>query len=175
MTQNLQALSGGRFCLGLGAGWDQPEFEAMNIPFDSPGHRSDQFEAALRACRAPWPRLARDPGTSQPLLLVGGEGEQRTLPAAAAHADVVNWQVGISEFARKSHVLARLCEAAGRDRGALYGTAATIEATIEEYTGAGCGDFMVFCNSAPASECLDQLLSIRAVQRAVAVAVPQTA
>lgn len=203
MAQNLQALSGGRFCLGLGAGWDRPEFDALNIPFGSPGQRSDQLEAALRACRAAWRASAREPGSSRSLVLVGGEGEKGTLPAAAAHADVVNWQVGVSEFTRKSLVLARWCEAAGcdpatvrrthapnfqlfdserefarwcqdkqrgmsaaevhayiRDRGALYGTASAIEATIAEYINAGCGGFMVFCNSAPAPDSLEQLKSV---------------
>jgi alkanesulfonate monooxygenase SsuD/methylene tetrahydromethanopterin reductase-like flavin-dependent oxidoreductase (luciferase family) len=142
--------------------------------------------------------------------MVGGEGEKRTLPVAAAYADAVNWQVGVSEFARKSQVLADLCEAAGRDpgtlrrthapnfqlfeserefirwrqeerrgmsaaevdtyirnRGALYGTTSTIEETIEEFIDAGCRGFMVFCNSAPALEGLDQLASLRPVQTAV--------
>ena len=55
-------------------------------------------------------------------MLVGGEGEKRTLPAAAAYADVVNWQVGVSEFARKSRVLADLCESAGRDPASIRRT-----------------------------------------------------
>jgi hypothetical protein len=48
---------------------------------------------------------------------VGGDGERRTLPAAVTYADVVNWQVGISEFTRKSRMLAQLREDAGRDPG----------------------------------------------------------
>jgi alkanesulfonate monooxygenase SsuD/methylene tetrahydromethanopterin reductase-like flavin-dependent oxidoreductase (luciferase family) len=58
-------------------------------------------------------------GTGKPLLLVGGEGEQRTLPAAAAYADAVNWQVGARDFARKARRLRELCEAAGRDPGTV--------------------------------------------------------
>ena len=120
MADNLHVLSGGRFCLGLGAGWDRPEFEFLGIPFPSATERSDRLEATLRACRRGNARLpasaddqARLPG--RPLLLVGGEGEKRTLPAAATYADIANWQVGVSEFAHKSRVLADLCESAGRD------------------------------------------------------------
>jgi alkanesulfonate monooxygenase SsuD/methylene tetrahydromethanopterin reductase-like flavin-dependent oxidoreductase (luciferase family) len=144
------------------------------------------------------------------LLLVGGAGEKRTLPAAVSYADVINWQVGVEEFVRKSRVLAELCEAAGRDpasfarthapnfqlfdserefarwrqsgergmsskevdtyirtRGALYGTDSSIEATIEQFIDAGCGGFMVFCNSAPALESLEQLASLAPVRRAI--------
>jgi len=38
-----------------------------------------------------------------------------------------------------------------RNRGALYGTASAVDEMIEEFADAGCGGFMVFCNSAPAS------------------------
>jgi alkanesulfonate monooxygenase SsuD/methylene tetrahydromethanopterin reductase-like flavin-dependent oxidoreductase (luciferase family) len=217
MAENLQVLSGGRFCLGLGAGWDRPEFEFLRLAFPSAAERSDLLEAVLRACDATW----RESGTNarlpavtaaghpgRPLLLVGGEGERRTLPAAAEYADAVNWQVGVTEFARKSLVLADLCESVGREsaslrrthapnfqlfeserefarwrqderrgmsseevyayvrnRGALYGTASAIEETIEHYVDAGCGGFMVFCNSAPAVSGLGQLASLPPVRR----------
>ena len=104
MAENLHALSGGRFCLGLGAGWDEPEFGFLGLPFPSAAERSDRLEAALRACRSSWRDLPLCPGASaagrpgpagRPLLLVGGAGEKRTLPAAVAYADAVNWQVGV--------------------------------------------------------------------------------
>jgi alkanesulfonate monooxygenase SsuD/methylene tetrahydromethanopterin reductase-like flavin-dependent oxidoreductase (luciferase family) len=109
MAENLQILSAGRFCLGLGAGLDQPEFESLGIPFPSAAEGSDRLEAVLRACRTAWQWPAdrpfdpaatvRDAGLVAdvgrgPLVLVGGAGEKRTLPAAVACADVVNWQVG---------------------------------------------------------------------------------
>ena len=209
MAENLHRLSGGRFCLGLGAGWDRPEFAFLGIPFPSATERSDRLETTLRACSNAWQVADTGPPSPagdqvgrprRPLVLVGGEGEKRTLPAAAAYADIVNWQVGISEFAHKSRMLAGLCESAGRDpatirrthapnfqlfdnerefalwrqdeqrgmsseevyayirnRGALYGTESAIKETIEEFVDAGCGGFMVFCNSAPAVSTLEQL------------------
>lgn len=129
MAQNLQMLSGGRFCFGIGAGWDQPEFEMLGLPFGTSERRSDRLDEVLVLARA-WGD-ARDrsrPGQfdtriagalRRPPLLVGGEGEKRTLPAAVRYADLVNWQVGAREFAAKSRVLARLCEASGRDPGSL--------------------------------------------------------
>jgi alkanesulfonate monooxygenase SsuD/methylene tetrahydromethanopterin reductase-like flavin-dependent oxidoreductase (luciferase family) len=124
MAENLHRLSGGRFCLGLGAGWDRPEFEYLGIPFPSATERSDRLEATLRTCHSAWrqvragrlaPAVDQSGLPGRPLLLVGGDGEKRTLPAAAAHADIVNWQVGVSEFAHKSRILADLCESVGRD------------------------------------------------------------
>src|ERR1700733_3847115 len=54
MAENLHLLSAGRFCLGLGAGWDQPEFELLGIPFGSAAERSDRLEVVLRAGRRAW-------------------------------------------------------------------------------------------------------------------------
>jgi alkanesulfonate monooxygenase SsuD/methylene tetrahydromethanopterin reductase-like flavin-dependent oxidoreductase (luciferase family) len=130
MAENLNILSAGRFCLGLGAGWDQQEFESLDISFRSPPERSDCLDAVLGACSAAWRKSGPDSSAADasasvglgPLLLVGGDGEKRTLPAAVAHADLVNWQVGVSEFARKSGVLANLCDAAGRDPDSLRRT-----------------------------------------------------
>jgi alkanesulfonate monooxygenase SsuD/methylene tetrahydromethanopterin reductase-like flavin-dependent oxidoreductase (luciferase family) len=210
MAENLSAISGGRFCLGLGAGWDQPEYESVGVPFRSASGRSDELESVLSACSSAWgpPEHRKAPigYATRPLVLVGGEGERRTLPAAAAHADVVNWQVGVDEFRRKSRLLEEMCAAAGRDewivrrthatnfqlfdserafarwrqhrdrgmsseavyayirrRGALYGTASAIEESIGQFIDAGCRGFMVFCNTAPAEEGLDQLVSVPSV------------
>lgn len=218
MAENMHRLCGGRFCLGVGAGWDRPEFEYLGLPFPRAVERSDRLEALLGACDAAWREPAPDTplpdavheGVSRPLLLVGGEGEKRTLPAAAAFADAVNWQVGVSEFARKSRLLAELCESLGRDpstlrrthapnfqlfdserefafwrqderrgrsseevyayirnRGALYGTASSIEETIEAFVDEGCGGFMIFCNSAPSEDSLRVLAALPSVRCAI--------
>jgi alkanesulfonate monooxygenase SsuD/methylene tetrahydromethanopterin reductase-like flavin-dependent oxidoreductase (luciferase family) len=44
MAVTLDAISGGRIILGLGAGWHQPEFDAFDLRFD---HRVGQFEEAM--------------------------------------------------------------------------------------------------------------------------------
>ena len=44
MTETIDDISGGRFILGLGAGWHEPEFDAFGFPFD---HRVSRFEEAL--------------------------------------------------------------------------------------------------------------------------------
>ena len=44
----LAAASGGRFVLGLGAGWYRPEYDAFGLPFD---HRVSRLEEALAVLR----------------------------------------------------------------------------------------------------------------------------
>src|SRR6266516_1114875 len=45
MADTLDEISGGRFILGLGAGWHQPEYEAFGYPFD---HLASRFEEAMQ-------------------------------------------------------------------------------------------------------------------------------
>jgi hypothetical protein len=42
----------------------------------------------------------------------------------------------------------------------VYGTAAAIEETIEQFLDAGCKGFMVICNSAPSADALEQLAAL---------------
>jgi alkanesulfonate monooxygenase SsuD/methylene tetrahydromethanopterin reductase-like flavin-dependent oxidoreductase (luciferase family) len=71
----LHAISGGRFELGLGAGWYQPEYAAAGIAFDPPGRRIDRLEETLEILT----RLFRG----------GAAGGPRMLRLAARHADII--------------------------------------------------------------------------------------
>jgi len=102
---SLHHLSGGRFDLGLGAGWYEPEYRAAGIRFDAAGQRIDRLEESLAIIKG---LLAGDPvqhsGTwyqidgldldvmperrGRPRLLIGAGGP-RMLRVAARHADVV--------------------------------------------------------------------------------------
>ena len=47
---SIDAASGGRLSLGVGAGWLEEEFDALNVPFDTRGSRLEEWVALLRAC-----------------------------------------------------------------------------------------------------------------------------
>lgn len=49
MAGTIQEIAGGRFVLGLGCGWHQPEFDAYGIPFDD---KVQRFEESARAVTA---------------------------------------------------------------------------------------------------------------------------
>jgi probable F420-dependent oxidoreductase len=102
---SIHHLSGGRFELGIGAGWFQPEYEAAGIPFASPRQRIDRLEEALTVIgglldgtrvdhagasyRVTGLELDVVPRQqSRPRLLVGAGGP-RMLGVAARHADTV--------------------------------------------------------------------------------------
>src|SRR4029079_16186868 len=44
----LDHMSGGRVELGIGVGWLKEEFEAMGVPFEKRGKRSDEYIAVMR-------------------------------------------------------------------------------------------------------------------------------
>ena len=47
---SIDVASGGRLCLGVGAGWLEEEFDALNVPFEGRGRRLEEWIAITRAC-----------------------------------------------------------------------------------------------------------------------------
>jgi alkanesulfonate monooxygenase SsuD/methylene tetrahydromethanopterin reductase-like flavin-dependent oxidoreductase (luciferase family) len=54
MAATLQVLSGGRFILGIGAGWREDEYAAYGYDFPSPKVRFAQLEEVITICRLMW-------------------------------------------------------------------------------------------------------------------------
>ncbi len=132
MATTLDHVSGGRFVLGLGAGWHAREHEAFGIDFGSGfGERLDRLDEAAgllrrlldgevvthhgrfydldRAACAPRPLQAHLP------ILVGGTGRTRTLWTVARVADIWNAYATPEELAELEDVLAAHGAAVGRD------------------------------------------------------------
>jgi probable F420-dependent oxidoreductase len=56
----VDVLSGGRFELGIGAGWLREEYDMAGFPFDPPGVRVGRLEESVRILRRPvLPRRVR--------------------------------------------------------------------------------------------------------------------
>jgi probable F420-dependent oxidoreductase len=101
----LHSISGGRFELGLGAGWYEPEYRAAGLSFDSAGQRIGRLEESLdiltrlfdgqvvrhsgESYRIDDLDLGAVPGLAgRPPLMVGAGGP-RMLRLAARYADVI--------------------------------------------------------------------------------------
>jgi F420-dependent oxidoreductase-like protein len=139
----LDVISGGRAMLGIGAAWNEDEHRGYGIEFPGVGERMDRLDEALTICRAMFAepratfaghyyRVEAALNVPQPIspggppILVGGGGEQRTLRIAAKHADMTHWfPLGLELLQHKTEVLARHCEAIGRDPSTITRTMAT--------------------------------------------------
>lgn len=121
MARTLDHLSGGRAVLGIGSGWMDKDEAEYGYPVRSPAQRLDALAEAL-------PRIRRrigllQPGPIGPLpILIGGNGERRTLRLVAEHADMWNGYGDAETIRAKNRVIDRWCAEIGRDPGEIERT-----------------------------------------------------
>jgi probable F420-dependent oxidoreductase len=140
----IDELSGGRFVLGLGAGWNETEFRAYGYPYD---HRIDRFEEAFTIIRmllregstdfdGRWYQardcelLPRGPRPGGPPLMIGSNGP-RMLRATMAHAD--SWNTWFNDTQNRPTgipavraVVDEACREVGRDPAEVERTVAVL-------------------------------------------------
>jgi len=104
----------GRFVFGTGAGWAEPDYDAYGYEFGTVGSRLDALADDLPRVRARWERLVPAPTRRIPIL-IGGQGERKTLRLVAQHADIWHTFTPLDDLGRKIAVLHEWCEREGRD------------------------------------------------------------
>ncbi|MFT4038692.1 MAG: LLM class flavin-dependent oxidoreductase [Thermomicrobiales bacterium] len=134
MADTVDEISGGRFTLGLGAGWHKPEYDAFGYPFD---HRVGRFAEALEIISTllrtgeidfdgtyytalDCELRPRGPRPSGPPILVGGNGD-RMLRLTARFADAWNQdrQNSLAQVAALNARVDAACADVGRDPATL--------------------------------------------------------
>jgi alkanesulfonate monooxygenase SsuD/methylene tetrahydromethanopterin reductase-like flavin-dependent oxidoreductase (luciferase family) len=122
MAATINEISGGRFVLGLGAGWNEAEYRAFGLPYD---HRVTRFEESFAIIR----RLLEGervtlagrhlgvedavlaPPARRPRLMVGSNGP-RMLAITLPHVDV--WNTWYSHYGNTPDGFAALNERVSR-------------------------------------------------------------
>ncbi len=132
VAASIDAISGGRLEMGIGAGWYEHEYDGYGYPFEKPSVRIGMLREGVEIMRRMWtedevdydgkyytlkgarcrPNPVQDPMI--PVWTAGG-GEQLTLNVAARYADYTNFAYTFDEFRHKSDVLANHCLDVGRD------------------------------------------------------------
>ena len=133
MAASIDQLSGGRLEMGLGAGWHHEEHVAFGVPFHTMRDRFEMLEEGLQVIVALWtrddvsfngkhyslekvtcyPKPAQRP---HPPIIIGGNGERRTIPLTATYADEWNASgLTLERFTAKREILRAHCEKAGRE------------------------------------------------------------
>jgi F420-dependent oxidoreductase-like protein len=137
MAATLDHISGGRFELGMGAGWNVMESDAYGIPLGTLKDRSDRFEEGIEVIvslltqrstnfSGEWFQLENAWCEPKPVqdripMVIGGKGKQRTLRTAARFAD--QWDMTFPSEPREwtdlDEVLRGHCDRVGRDQSEI--------------------------------------------------------
>jgi probable F420-dependent oxidoreductase len=134
----LDRISGGRLDVGLGAGWYEPDYEAVGVPFPPPRERLARLAEAVDIVRELLPggpltydgRYHRAYGAvnrphalqePRPPVFVGGKGD-RLIQLAVEHADGWNtcWLWTPAAYRGRLDALERSCEKIGRDPATVW-------------------------------------------------------
>jgi F420-dependent oxidoreductase-like protein len=138
IVTTLDVLSGGRAMLGIGAAWYEREHRGLGVPFPPLAERFERLEETLQICLQMWsdddgpydgryyqlaetlnrPRPLRQP---RPPILIGGNGERKTLRLVAKYADVCNFTVReVDQVRHTVGVLRQRCDEEGRDISQIH-------------------------------------------------------
>ncbi len=132
MAAQLDALSEGRFVMGLGIGWHEIEHNVFGIPYPPRRERYEHLAEAIELMRTLWTQSPANyegqyyqlrgaeclpqPQPGRPPIMIGGSGPQRTMRLVAQYADEWNGNNRTPEqYAELVEVLERHCEEIGRD------------------------------------------------------------
>jgi F420-dependent oxidoreductase-like protein len=153
IVTTLDVLSGGRAQLGIGAAWYEREHQGLGVPFPPVSERFERLEETLQICRQMWSdddgpyegrhyQLAETICSPQPLqhprprILIGGSGERKTLRLVARYADACNlFAPSTDVVSQKLDVLARHCDAEGRDPAEIEKTILSFANPLEDIDG----------------------------------------
>lgn len=149
----LDILSRGRSILGLGAAWYEREHVALGVPYPPLGQRFEMLEETLQICLQMWSdndgpyvgkhyqlaeTICEPKPIRRPPILIGGGGEKKTLRLVAQYADVWNRNGAVltsDGLEHKIEVLARHCDAVGRDPAEIRKTVGVFADPFDDLDG----------------------------------------
>lgn len=129
----MDELSGGRVMLGIGIGWSEEEYDALNIPFSRRGPRMDEYVAAMRALWQPgaasfdgefvrFHRVHCDPKPVQAggvPIIIGGSTEVAAKRAGRLGDGFYPYVISPEDLALRVEDIRTAALAAGRDPAAV--------------------------------------------------------
>ncbi len=136
MAATLQVLSGGRFMLGIGAGWRKDEYDSYGYDFPSNATRLRQLEEVVQICRLMWTEehptfdgthFSIDDAAATPRpdivppICIGSSGEQIGLPIVGRQADIWNgaYRGNDDDWLRKRSIVHEAAVEVGRDPSSI--------------------------------------------------------
>jgi F420-dependent oxidoreductase-like protein len=141
-VSTLDALSEGRAFLGIGAAWYEREHLALGVPYPPLKERFERLEEALQIALQMW--SPEDEGayagkhyqlaetisrpvtiaSPHPPILIGGNGERKTMRLVAQYGDIANFTLqDVDQIALRVQALREHCDDLGRDFDTIEKTA----------------------------------------------------
>lgn len=150
MAATLQALTGGRLILGIGAGWQADEYLAYGYPYPSGATRVEELGEAIDILRAMWTESPAtyegrhyqirnaycEPRPNPPIPILVGGRRPKLMRVAAAKADFWSWDGPIERYGPLVADLRIACAEVGRDWATMG-----LHAAGEAYFPANPADF----------------------------------
>ena len=175
---SLDYLSNGRFDFGVGVGWLEEEFKALNVPFERRGARNRAYLEVMRRCWCDpisqyegefyslppcrqYPKPVQQP---HPPIYFGGESDAALKRVADLGQGWFPFSIGPDELAARMQVLTTLLAARGRKRGDIrvaicpYMNSADLD-LVKRYRDAGADQvvLMVFASRENLAGALDRM------------------
>ena len=143
MARTVDHISGGRLILGIGAGWNEKDYDNFSYEFGTAGSRLALLKESLGRIRH---RL--DVGNPAPTrdipILIGGGGEKKTLKLVAEYAHIWHSFADLDALKRKSEILAEHGTTVGRDTSGITRSVSWPGAdTAQDFVDAGATLFTV--------------------------------
>jgi len=162
MARTIDHLSGGRFVLGIGAGWFQRDYDEYGYEFGTAPSRLRDLSEALPQIMERLDLLTPPPRGPVPIL-VGGSGPKVTLRLTAEHADAWNAFGPPEAYAAKNKVLDEWCEKFDRNPRQIERTVGIQASEIDDweaYLDAGADHLIVMAGPPFDMEPTGRLLEI---------------
>ncbi len=100
--------------LGIGAGWNERDYQEFGYPFGTARSRLEALECDLPTILQRMEKGVPPPTRKIPIM-IGGEGEKMTLGLVAQYADIWNAFGPAEKYHHKNEVLDNWCRQVGRD------------------------------------------------------------